>query len=193
MRKFRDRYLKGREDESLRIVDLGSQNINGSYKELFDEPAWRYIGIDMVPGENVELVLENPYQWKGVRSNSVDVLISGQAFEHIEYFWITILEVWRILKVGGLACIIAPSGGFEHRFPVDCWRFYPDGFSALSRFAQLDVLNVYTQWGNLGYQDDSDEWHDTILVGQKPRLGLWRSLKNRFRRYVIYHALTVGL
>ena len=32
----------------------------------------------------------------------------------------------RVLVPGGLACIIAPGAQGVHRFPVDCWRFYPD-------------------------------------------------------------------
>jgi hypothetical protein len=30
-----------------------------------------------------------------VASDSADVVISGQAFEHIQYFWITMLEIAR--------------------------------------------------------------------------------------------------
>ena len=76
--------------------------------------------MDMTPGKNVDIVLPSPYRWRGIESNSVDVLISGQAFEHIEFFWITMLEIARVLKPGGLCCIIAPSGGAEHKYPVDC-------------------------------------------------------------------------
>ena len=129
MTAFRKECLAGLESENLTILDLGSQNVNGSYKELFNCPHWKYIGMDMSPGNNVDLVLEDPYSWKEIESDSVDVLISGQALEHIEFFWITFQEIARVLKPGGLCCIIAPSSGHEHRYPVDCWRFYPDGFS----------------------------------------------------------------
>ena len=143
MRAFRDNYLSGREKEALRIIDLGSCDVNGSYRSLFDKPNWSYTGVDLEKGPNVDIVLENPYLLNGIRSNSVDVLISGQTFEHIEYFWITMLEIARVLKTGGLCCIIAPSGGYQHRYPVDCWRFYPDGFSALARFAGLEAKEIY--------------------------------------------------
>ena len=74
----------------------------------------------MAPGDNVDIVLNDPYHWKEFKSNSIDVLISGQAFEHIQYIWISILEVVRVLKPGGLGCIIVPSSGVENRYPFDC-------------------------------------------------------------------------
>ena len=112
-------------------------------------------------------------------------MISGQAFEHIEFFWLTMLEISRVLKPEGLCCLIAPSSGPEHRYPVDCWRFYPDGFAALARFTSLKVLEVYSQDGPTGYQDGSDMWQDTVLVCRKPaspKLSLW---KKRFRHYLL--------
>lgn len=170
MRAFRNEYLKGRENERLTIVDLGSCDVNdsGSYKHLFDSENWNYIGVDVSPGKNVDIVLKNPYSWEEIQSNFVDVLISGQAFEHIEYFWITMLEISRVLKPDGICCIIAPSSGPEHRYPVDCWRFYPDGFRALALFAKLDVISVKTQWENLSYSDGSDDFHDSMLICRKP-------------------------
>jgi hypothetical protein len=37
-------------------------------------------------------------------------VVSGQAFEHIEFIWLTILEIARVLKTNGLAVIIARRG-----------------------------------------------------------------------------------
>lgn len=189
MRAFRDQYLQGREHEALNIIDLGSQDVNGCYRSLFVSPSWTYTGIDMSAGKNVDIVLHSPYRWTEIKSGSVDVLISGQAFEHIEYFWLTMMEVARVLKSGGICCIIAPAGGHEHKYPVDCWRFYPDGFTALARFAQLEVLSVSTQWEGKNYPDGSDEWKDTMLVCRKPKLkGLKKirsSIKGILRSYLV--------
>ena len=167
---FRNKYLEGREDEPLQILDLGSQNIGGSYRDFFKVGRWTYRGMDLDPGENVDIVLEEPYLWKEIESNSVDVLVSGQVFEHIEYFRLTSEEIARVLKPNGLCCIVAPSAGHEHRYPVDCWRFYPDGFDALARYADLEVLEVFTRWGEDSYTDGSNEWQDTVLIAKKPVL-----------------------
>ena len=168
MKSFSERYLYPFQSQSLRILDLGSQNIGGSYRSIFSGPNWKYVGADLLEGDNVDLVLKNPYKWSEIDSSEFDVVISGQAFEHIEFFWLTIGEISRILKPGGFCCIIAPSSGHEHRYPVDCWRFYPDGFSALARYGGLDVIESTTSWNEDNYTDGSNEWKDTILIAQKP-------------------------
>ena len=192
MRAFTDRYLAGRETEEISILDLGSMDVNGSYRTLFDHAMWYYQGLDLTPGNNVDIVLSDPYIWTEIPSQSIDVVVSGQALEHIEFFWLTMLEVSRVLKPGGLCCIIAPSGGYEHRYPVDCWRFYPDGFSALARFSALEVLECKTQWESVGaYSDDSDVWNDTVLVARKPDSGRLKTIVQLFRRVVLRWALAI--
>lgn len=169
MAAFRQAYLASREAEPLTILDLGSQDINGSYRPLFAAPAWRYLGIDMAPGDNVDLVLADPYEWNEVAPATIDVIISGQTLEHTEFFWLTMQQIARSLKPGGLCCILAPSSGPEHRFPVDCWRVYPDGLRALARWAGLETLQATTQWEDLPqYDDESNKWHDSTLVARKP-------------------------
>ncbi len=168
MQSFLDAYLKEKSGQPLRILDLGSTDIGGSYRDLFRSEQWEYLGLDLCPGDNVDVVLSDPYTWKEVDSSSVDVFVSGQTFEHIEYFWRTMLEIARILKPGGLCCIVAPSAGPEHRYPVDCWRFYPDGFRALARYAGLETLEASTDWEPAEYADDSASWKDTVLVARKP-------------------------
>lgn len=194
MAAFRNKYLGGREGEALEILDLGSCDVNGTYKSLFDVPSWRYIGADMSQGINVDIVLSDPYNWREIESSSIDVLISGQAFEHIEFFWLTMLEIARVLKAGGLCCIIAPSAGFEHKYPVDCWRFYQDGFSALARFAQLDVLEVTTQTEDLRYKDNSDIWKDTVLICRKPVtvMDQQSDMKRFLQSHILYKQIAEG-
>lgn len=167
MQAFHDKYLIHRKNEPLKIIDIGSTDICGCYKPIFNNPTWNYKGVDLSQGPNVDIILTKPYDWHEIQSNSVDILVSGQVLEHVEFFWLTILEVSRVLKPGGIACIIAPSSGYEHRYPVDCWRFYPDGMRALARFGRLACLEAFTHWGVIG-DPGSDPWHDSVLVLQKP-------------------------
>lgn len=170
MARFVEGHLASRRGRQLSVLDVGSMDVNGSYRTLFDDPAWSYTGVDMAPGAGVDKVLPGPYDWSNIQTASFDVVVSGQAFEHIEYPWVTILEVARILRPGGLVCIIVPSAGYEHRYPVDCWRYYPDGLRALARWADLDVIDAATDWEPAGdYSDDSALWADSVLVAAKRR------------------------
>ena len=188
MQSFVEKYMQ--RESAYKILDIGSFDVNGSYKPLFDNPQWDYAGCDMEKGKNVDIVLEDIYNWKKIKSNSYDIIVSGQAFEHIEYTWATMLEVARILKHGGLCCIIAPSGGYEHKYPLDCWRFYPDGFKALAKYASMEVVEAYTQWESMNYQqDDSDVWQDSVLIAKKPHFSLSENIKfnirNKMSKYLV--------
>lgn len=190
MLAFRKKYLESKKEEPLLVLDLGSLDINGSYRDFFDISPWVYRGMDTASGKNVDIILKNPYKWREIKSESADVLLSGQAFEHIEFFWITILEIARVLKPGGLCCIIAPSGGFEHRYPVDCWRFYLDGFVALAKFSKLEVVEVYSQTEPTGYPDGSDQWQDLVMVARKPiNTGIRLRIKAWLRHWLLHFML----
>ena len=97
----------------------------------------------------------------------MDVIISGQAFEHIEFFLLTWLGMVRVLKPRGLVFLIAPSRGPEHRFAVDCWRFYPDGYRALAKYGGLELVEVSTDLSQARTQTATGEppWECSVSLG----------------------------
>jgi SAM-dependent methyltransferase len=192
MERFRDKYLAEHLGKRLDIVDLGSTEIGACYRPIFEKPSWNYVGVDLQPGPNVSLVLKKPYDWQEIPTASVDLLISGQVLEHVEYFWLTALEVSRVLKPGGMACLIAPSSGPEHRYPVDCWRFYPDGMRAFAKVARLHCVDVYTNWENSG-DPGSDFWHDTVLVVRKPKRSPLKALAVRLLQSVQRRVMSIAM
>ena len=121
MRDVIGTHLKDRRGIATRILDVGSLDVNGTYRHLFDEPEWDYVGLDMVPGPGVDVVVRRPYRWREIRSSSFDVVVSGQAFEHIEFPWMTILEVVRVLRPGGIVVLVVPSSGPEQSAASWSW------------------------------------------------------------------------
>ena len=168
--------VSGVQAEKLKVLDVGSYDVNGSYKFLFEESRFHYIGLDMVQGPNVDLVPDSPYRWRMLSDDCFDVVISGQALEHIEFFWLVVAEMVRVTKPGGLLCIIAPRGFDEHRYPVDCYRFLADGMVALAHYTKLEILHAHCDCNPDG-DDASQEWHldnkeDSLLIARKPYSGL---------------------
>ncbi len=132
---------------------------------------YKYTGLDMIEGHNVDIVVENPYRWKEVADNAFDVVISGQMFEHVEFPWLTISEMARVLKPEGLMCILVPSMAQIHRAPLHCQNYFSDGLIALAKYAGLEILHASTnrapkgggvEWYDLGSQD-------SMLIARKPR------------------------
>ena len=87
MKYFKNTYLNP--NEELNILDIGSfdKTNDFNYGLILNEKKWTYHGLDLREGNNIDIVVENPYDWKDkVKDESYDVVVSGQAFEHIEFF-----------------------------------------------------------------------------------------------------------
>jgi len=179
MRALVLRYLD--RERPLVIGDVGSYDFTGSYRSLFDGPKWSYQGIDLTAGPNVDVVLESPYQFPFGDAH-FDVLVSGQAFEHVKFFWLTWMEMVRTLKPGGFIFLIAPSRGPEHRYPVDCWRFYPDGFRALAEYGEIECLEAHSDWA--AYPGARGRvWGDTVGAFAKAPYVLNDATREQLQRY----------
>ena len=143
---------------TLRILDVGGADVNGSYRHLFDvfEPEYTVLdldlveGVDMVPTDDGRIPAEDAM---------FDVVISGQTFEHAATFWKTFEEMVRVCTDDGVIIVIAPSGGPVHRYPVDCYRFMPDSMAAL---ADLTGAHLIDTW-----RDPRGPFHDLIGVFRK--------------------------
>ena len=170
-----DTYLtKGRH---YRVLDFGSQTAGDghTHREVLVDHDVEYIGVDVVAGENVDIVMTKPYRVP-LKSNSVDLVITGSAFEHIPFMWASFLEISRVVKPGGLIFLTAPSRGHIH-FTVDCWRYYPDSMRALAAFARMRLEEAHTDMppkhprGGVDYARvdyDRNYWGDTVGVFRKP-------------------------
>jgi SAM-dependent methyltransferase len=159
---FFDAYSKDfKHQPSVKIVEIGSQNVNGTLRSV--APAeFDYIGVDFVEGDGVDLILDSPYSLP-FETDSVDIVLSSSCFEHSEMFWLLYLEIVRILRPSGLFYLNIPSNGEFHRYPVDCWRFYPDSGTALISWSKkmgfnTALLESYTSNQNLG------QWNDFVAV-----------------------------
>jgi cephalosporin hydroxylase len=158
MQQCHDLYLAARWPEKgkpLVVVELGSADVNGSYRRIFAGDRFRYLGCDCAPGAGVDLVLTDPYCFP-LPDAYADAVISGQMFEHCEFFWRAFAEMIRILTPDGFLFLIAPSAGPYHANPLDCYRFYPDAFRALAKFAGCQVIRLW--------QDDRGPWNDLVGV-----------------------------
>jgi hypothetical protein len=140
MRAFRDMYLS---DGHRTVLDVGSLDVNGSYRDLFPAPAWEYVGIDIKAGRNVDHVVQ-PYDWSAaVSPGEFDVVISGQCAEHVPDIYAWARQVGLAVRAGGMVCVIAPWKWKQHRYPVDCWRLMPDGMRfLLGEVAGLAVIEA---------------------------------------------------
>jgi SAM-dependent methyltransferase len=76
---------------------------------------------------------------------SWDYIISDQALEHIRRPWKAVAEIHRILRKGGLVICTTCAFNPVHYYPIDCYRFLPQGLEAL--FEDFDEVATGA-WGS---------------------------------------------
>ena len=95
-----------------RVLEVGSLNINGSIRGYFDRSK-EYIGLDIGPGPGVDVVFEGQ-KYPGP-DRYFDTIISCECFEHNPHWLETFLNMWRMLRYGGLMMFTcATEGRPEH-------------------------------------------------------------------------------
>ncbi|BCM19260.1 methyltransferase domain-containing protein [Mesorhizobium sp. J8] len=160
------------QSEIVRVLEIGSKSYDAqdTYKPLFPAPRFSYIGLDIEPGNNVDIVPSNTFIWPEIADSSFDICISASTFEHNPFFWVTFAEIARVTKPGGLALIIAPGAGHVHRYPVDCWRFYPDSWGALCALTGMELVECYFETDKIAVANPENFWRDSAVVARKPKL-----------------------
>jgi SAM-dependent methyltransferase len=187
-------------DRHYRVLDFGSR-IAGrqawTHRDLLDGVDCTIRGADIDEGRNVDIVMPKPYRLP-LSSDSVDVILTGQTFEHIPFFWASFLELARVLRPRGLIFLTAPSRGHVH-YVQDCWRYYPDGMRSLAAFSRLHLREAHTdfpptregQWHDCARIDTKNYyWGDSVGVFQKPRN--YSKLVSVARAPIIWWANRVG-
>jgi SAM-dependent methyltransferase len=88
-----------------RVLDIGSLDINGDITHQFT--ATEYVGVDIGPGNNVNLVARG--EELELPSGYFDVVISGECFEHNPAWKSTFANMVRMTKPGGLIVMTCAS------------------------------------------------------------------------------------
>ncbi len=155
---------------ALKVLEIGSKSYHtqDTYRLLFPSPRFAYTGLDLEAGANVDLVPTNPFVWTEIATSTYDLCVSGQTFEHNPYFWITFAEIARVLVPGGLALIVAPGGGAVHRYPFDCWRFYPDSWASLATATGMELVETYFETDRYAAAVKGGHWRDSAAIVRKP-------------------------
>ena len=134
-------YLISNPTKIFKVVDYGSMEHPagpGTYRPFIAEH-WQYIGCDLEAGPNVDLVMPGEYD-TGLPDGVADIVISGQCLEHVRNPFKAVAEMARNLKPGGMMAIVVPFTIAVHRFPIDCWRFAPDGLVTLMEEAGVRTV-----------------------------------------------------
>lgn len=96
--------------------------------------------IEKYASDDVEVIISQSNNINAIYSNSIDVVFISNFFEHLKRRVIvdTVLEIFRILKVGGKLIILQPNIRFAYR---DYWMFF-DHITPIDDRALVELLEI---------------------------------------------------
>jgi 2-polyprenyl-3-methyl-5-hydroxy-6-metoxy-1,4-benzoquinol methylase len=134
VKKHLDRFPTIYTPPSIKVLDVGSYDMNGSYRELIRSLGYQYTGLDIRPGPNVDIVSTAPLAWP-IENQTYHIVICGNMLHSVDDLRTWSFEVTRVLKEGGLLIVVAGTWnkGPTSKTPGDYWRIMPDGLEYLFR------------------------------------------------------------
>lgn len=136
-----------------RVLDCGSLDINGSNRTLFTNCA--YVGVDIGPGKNVDIVC--PVHELDLPDESFDVIVSTECFEHDRHYEKSLQTIVRLLAKQGLfffSCAgeTRPEHGTRQNHPasspltaaIDGWGDYYKNLTEKDIRTAIDVADLFS-------------------------------------------------
>lgn len=129
-RFFAECSERGRENPESKVLEIGSRARSGHVRRELVAPM-NYLGLDILPGENTDVVGDAHNLSAQVEPESFDAVFSISTFEHLAMPWKAVLEINKVLKLGGRVLISSHQTFPLHEQPWDFWRFSDMAWHAL--------------------------------------------------------------
>ena len=146
-----------------RMLEIGGRARSGVLHRDLVGPVAEYVGVDILPGEGVDVVADVHAMAAALGEERFDFACSYDVFEHLAFPWKVVLELNRVLVPGGHALIIAPQSCGMHDLPWDYFRFsdaaYRSLFCAEAGFEVVDVVRG-SPMHLFPFFSVGEEWHD---------------------------------
>ena len=144
------------------VLDIGSLDINGSNRDLFED--CNYIGLDIGEGKNVDLICSG-HLFEGP-DNYFDTIISTGVFVYDVNYEQTIKNVMRMLKPGGLFLFTSVSYGRPEQLMNHYKNLEETDIRRVSGFDEM-FPDCYFELKNMGIETPSDLYFYGVKGGKK--------------------------
>ncbi|MEI9907049.1 MAG: methyltransferase domain-containing protein [Actinomycetota bacterium] len=113
-----------------KVLDIGGRD-RSQYDRAEAFPGVDYTVLDIVPSSNVDVVGDAHQLSQYFSAEKFDYVFSSSVFEHLAMPWKVVLEINKVLKVGGFIYTQAPHTCGLHDMPWDFWRFSDASWDAI--------------------------------------------------------------
>ena len=123
-----------------RVLDIGGRDRSGHDRSR-DFRFAEYVVLDILPGENVNVVADAHVLASHFPADHFDAIVSIAVFEHLMMPWTVVTQMNQVLKPGGIALINTHQTLGMHDMPWDYWRFSDMAWDALfNRRTGFEIL-----------------------------------------------------
>ena len=117
------------------VIEIGSRDHGGegkavNFRDLCAE-AKSFTGVDIEPGDGVDVVWDFEEGPGGFVYNHFDLVICCSVFEHVRKPWVLAQNIADIIKPGGAIFVSVPWVWKYHAYPDDYWRMSFSGVASL--------------------------------------------------------------
>ena len=185
-----------------KVLEVGSRIVSGSMRGYMESlNPKEYVGIDIVPGEGVDLLVNIHDIADHFGEEKFDIIIASDTLEHIDDLESASFNMHSVLNIGGWLVISVPTMDTPyHGFPFDFWRYTTDDLAHV--FNYMKVIAAYDTEGAciiLEKKSDPFKYDPTypihsILRGKpitkhnfldRKLLSFYRKSQVEFRRFIV--------
>ena len=159
---YAEHVLKGTRG---RILEVGSKNYGNTepFRGLF--PGQTYVGVDLAPGDGVDVVADLASGTGGLPHASFDLIIMCSVLEHCPKPWKLAENIQTLLAPGGALYSCHPWVWRYHKYPDDYFRFSPPAIKSLFDSLQYWTPPLYATYLTGEFYDfQADEGVDNNLA-----------------------------
>ena len=103
-----EKYVKPLLRSEMGILEIGPDAFPSTFQRLSESVSVaRWDTLDINDNPNLTYRKSDEYRFK-VKSDSYDVVLSGQVIEHVKKPWVWLPELARVTKPGGVVVTICP-------------------------------------------------------------------------------------
>jgi SAM-dependent methyltransferase len=126
------------------VLEVGSYNVNGNCRGLVEDRGLRYLGLDIRPGEDVDVVIDITAPLGELRSalasRTFDLVLCMNVLEHVYRPHEALANMCALTRPGGYIVVVTPAVWDLHDWPHDFFRLNPDFFRRFASEAGMEML-----------------------------------------------------
>ena len=136
-----------KERTNLKILEIGSLDINGSIRNFIEPFSKKYVGLDMQEGPGVDIVYDAA---KFTKPNTFDVVVCAEVFEHTPEWQTIIKKSYKNLVEGGLFIATMAGEGRHPHSAIDT-----GAIREWEHYANIGWWQLNQTLTNIGFKDVS--------------------------------------